>query len=133
MITEYSMTLENKTKSELILFIKELQDMLKEKDRQINSKNGTINALQCALKERTEERDRKDNIIARQLKQIDLMARAIDNYDSQLVINTFRNKEHAKQYFKEIAEENSSINLMPEKNQKMFWYWKGRKNVKNKR
>lgn len=32
MIAEYSVTLENKTKTELILFIKELQDMLKEKD-----------------------------------------------------------------------------------------------------
>lgn len=43
-----------------------------------------------------------------QLKeQIDLMARAIDNYDSQLEINTFRDKEHVKQYFKEIAERKS--------------------------
>lgn len=40
-------------------------------------------------------------------KQIDLMARAIDNYDSQLEINTFRDKEHVKQYFKEIAERKS--------------------------
>ena len=48
-------------------------NMLKEKDKQINSKNGAINALQCALKERTEERDRKDNIMARQRKQIDLI------------------------------------------------------------
>lgn len=103
MITEYSVTLENKTKSELILFIKELQDMLKEKDRQINSKNGTINALQCALKERTEERDKKADIVTKQDKIIDLMTKAIDNYDSQLEINTFRDKEHVKQYFKEIA------------------------------
>ena len=48
-------------------------NMLKEKDKQINSKNRAINALQCALKERTEERDRKDNIMARQRKQIDLI------------------------------------------------------------
>lgn len=47
--------------------------MLKEKDKEINSQNGTINALKCALKERTEERDRKDNIMARQRKQIDLI------------------------------------------------------------
>lgn len=46
--------------------------MLKEKDKQINSKNGAINALQCALKERTEERDRKDNIVTKQNKIIDL-------------------------------------------------------------
>ena len=35
MIAEYNVNLENKTKSELILFIKELQDMLKEKDKEI--------------------------------------------------------------------------------------------------
>lgn len=48
--------------------------MLKEKDKEINSQNGTINALKCALKERTEERDRKDDIITKLNKQIDLMA-----------------------------------------------------------
>ena len=32
-------------------------------------------------------------------KIIDLMARAIDNYDSQLAINTFRDKEYVKEYF----------------------------------
>lgn len=42
--------------------IETILNMLKEKDIQINSKNGTINALQCALKERTEERDRKKMI-----------------------------------------------------------------------
>ena len=43
MIAEYNVNLENKTKSELILFIKELQDMLKEKDEEIEKyKNMTI-------------------------------------------------------------------------------------------
>lgn len=42
MITEYSVTLENKTKSELILFIKELQDMLKEKDKEIEKYKNMI-------------------------------------------------------------------------------------------
>lgn len=37
-------------------------------------------------------------------KQIDLMARAIDNYDSQLEINTFKNKEEIKQYFAGLVE-----------------------------
>ena len=37
-------------------------------------------------------------------KVIDLMARAIDNYDAQLVINTFKNKEHVKEYFKKKVE-----------------------------
>ena len=54
--------------------IDEIYAKIKEKEKQINSKNGTINALQCALKERTEERDRKDNIVTKQRKIIDLMA-----------------------------------------------------------
>lgn len=59
--------------------IETILNMLKEKDIQINSKNGTINALQCALKERTEERDRKDDIVTKQNKTIDLMAEHICN------------------------------------------------------
>lgn len=38
-------------------------------------------------------------------KIIELMARAIDNYDSQLDINTFKNKEHVIEYFTEYATE----------------------------
>lgn len=44
------------------------------------------------LKEQDIEIEKKDKII-------DLMARAIDNYDSQLAINTFRDKEYVKEYF----------------------------------
>lgn len=47
--------------------------------------------------ELNKELERKD-------KQIDLMARAIDNYDSQLVINTFKDKEHVIQYFADLVE-----------------------------
>lgn len=93
MIAEYSVTLENKTKSELILFIKELQDMLKEKDKLYHKALGDL-----------VKADRENIQLNR---QINLMARAIDNYDSQLEINTFRDKEHVKQYFKEIAERKS--------------------------
>lgn len=112
MIAEYSVTLKNKTKSELILFIKELQDMLKEKNREINSKNGTINALQCALKERTEERDRKDNIITKQNKIIDLMSEEINETDRgytdycEMKIECDRNcKDCIKRYFERKSEE----------------------------
>ena len=49
------------------------------------------------IKEQQEKLDKKD-------KQIDLMARAIDNYDSQLEINTFKDKEHIKQYFADLVE-----------------------------
>ena len=55
-----------KSKDDLEMLNKGWQIELEKKDRQINSKNGTINALQCALKERTEERDRKDDIITKQ-------------------------------------------------------------------
>ena len=101
MIAEYNVNLENKTKSELILFIKELQDMLKEKDEQIAKYEKIYKEYDCYRW--VKELEKKDKII-------DLMARAIDNYDSQLVINTFKDREHVKQYFKEIAEESSSIN-----------------------
>ena len=45
MIAEYSVTLKNKTKSELILFIKELQDMLKEKDAEIEKKDNAVRKI----------------------------------------------------------------------------------------
>ena len=69
-----------------------------------DSMNKKCNGLECKVV--------KNNIdlrleTIRLNKQIDLMARAIDNYDSQLEINTFRDKEHVKQYFKEIAERKS--------------------------
>lgn len=63
------------------------------------------------LKEQQEEISKYKTLYERALsdvvktdKQIDLMARAIDNYDSQLVINTFKDKEHVKQYFKRRAK-----------------------------
>ena len=69
---DYSIDSEDKKAIETVL------NILKDKDRQINSKNGTINALQHALKERTEERDRKEDIVTKQNKQIDLMAERIE-------------------------------------------------------
>ena len=47
---------------------------------------------------------KKCDLIKQKDKQIDLMARAIDNYDSQLEINTFKDKEHVKQYFADKVE-----------------------------
>ncbi len=37
-------------------------------------------------------------------KIIDGMARSIANYDSQLVINRFKDKEHVKEFYKEYFE-----------------------------
>ena len=45
------------------------------------------------------------NIIDERDKIIELMAKTIDNYDSQLEINYFKDVEHIKQYFKEYAVE----------------------------
>ena len=53
--------------------IETVLNLLEKKYKQINSKNGTINALNASLKERTEERDRKDDIITKQSKIINLI------------------------------------------------------------
>lgn len=62
-----------------------------EQEENITEKNNKI----CDLEFEIENKD----------KVIDLMARAIDNYDAQLEINTFKNKEHVKEYFKKKVEE----------------------------
>lgn len=80
------------------LYIGFALNMLKEKDEQIAKYEKIYKENDCYRW--VKELEKKD-------KQIDLMVRAIDNYDSQLEINTFRDKEHVKQYFKEIAERKS--------------------------
>ena len=60
--------IENKTVKQAI------EKVLKE----LNSKKGTINALQEALKERTDERDKKDETINKKDKIIDAMAEYIN-------------------------------------------------------
>ena len=100
--------------------IETVLNMLKEKDKQINSKNGAINALQCALKERTEERDRKDNIVTKQNKIIDLMAEYItycfseDEGICKKSASRINNQDYdcdnnckgcIKQYFEKLAKE----------------------------
>lgn len=106
--------------------VRNVLSMIKEKDRQINSKSGTINALQYALKERTEERDRKDNIVTKQNKIIDLIINFIyeiwckypGSISHELRLNGFNDDECGtcentnrncleclKQYFKKIAKE----------------------------
>lgn len=55
MIAEYSVTLENKTKSELILFIEELLNMLKEKDKEIEKLKKHNKELLRKLRNRVKE------------------------------------------------------------------------------
>ena len=66
-----------------------------------DSLNKKCNGLECKVVKNNIDL-RLENI--RLKKQIDLMARAIDNYDSQLEINTFKDKEHIKQYFADLVE-----------------------------
>lgn len=77
--------------------IEKVLNMLKEKDIQINSKNGAINALQCALKERTRERDSKDNIIMKQNKIIDLMLDDlnVNGYPKEELYNSYKYRADA--------------------------------------
>lgn len=74
MIAEYNVNLENKTKSELILFIKKLQDMLKEKDEEIEKlkKDFKIVDEECSRLERKE---------AKQDKIIEVMTLFMSNLD----------------------------------------------------
>ena len=95
MIAEYNVNLENKTKSELILFIKELQDMLKEKDKLYHKALGDLVKAD------------RENIQLK--KQIDLMAETIRklaislaNYKGSYnkeTINFTGNIKDIKQYF----------------------------------
>ena len=71
--------------------IETVLNMLKENSAEIEQKN-------TELAEKSAEIEKKNKII-------DLMTGAIYNYDDQLEINTFRDKEHIKEYFKDLAEQ----------------------------
>lgn len=78
MTTECSINLKNKTKSELILFIKELQDMLKEKDNIIKGKETVIET-------QAENEEVLLNTLKKKDKQIDLLAKAFKQDDVRTV------------------------------------------------
>lgn len=111
---------------ELSNAIETVLNMLKEKDNLINEQLKENVKLQKELN----EENKRCMILANNDKfkeqVIDLMARAIDNYDSQLVINTFKDKEHVKQYFERESKECQDI-------ENSIILEKGEKNVKNKR
>ena len=91
MIAKYSVTLENKTKSELILFIKELQNMLKEKDKEIEELKQALarniaKNFTSSMKESAKSKDDLEMLnkgwqieLEKKNKQIDLMAEYIDS------------------------------------------------------
>lgn len=92
--------------------IETVLNMLKEKDEETEHYKKKNKDLSKQLLMLYKEQDnynarieKKNEELKRKDKIIDLMARAIDNYDSQLVINTFKDKEHVKQYFEREVEE----------------------------
>lgn len=58
-----------------------LIDELKKTRLKFHSKQNSVNALQAALKERTEERDRKDDIISEKQREIDDLNKFYETYD----------------------------------------------------
>ena len=112
MIAEYSVTLENKTKSELILFIKELQNILKEKDSEIERLEQTLarniaRNVTSSMKESAKSKEDLEMLNAgwqieleKKDKIIDLLAKAFKQDDVRTV-------EEIKQYFEELAERKS--------------------------
>ena len=112
MIAEYSVTLENKTKSELILFIKELQNILKEKDSEIEKLKQALarniaKNFTSSMKESEKSKEDLEMLNAgwqieleKKDKIIDLLAKAFKQDDVRTV-------EEIKQYFEELAERKS--------------------------
>ena len=87
-------------------------NMLKEKDEETEHYKKKNKDLSKQLLMLYKEQDnynarieKKNEELKRKDKIIDLMARAIDNYDSQLVINIFKDKEHVKEYFERKVKE----------------------------
>ncbi len=84
--------------------------------KSLSPSEGAIDIVLSLIKEQEEEIAKYEKIykeydcyrwvkeLNKKDKQIDLMARAIDNYDSQLEINTFKDKEYIKQYFADLVE-----------------------------
>lgn len=96
-IMQLNILLEGKAKEDYSISITEVLTLIKEQDKYIEFyKNGLEREIE-SNRENIMEIIKKD-------KQIDLMSRAIDNYDSQLAINIFRDKEHVKQYFAGLVE-----------------------------
>lgn len=82
-----------KEQGETIEILKQDLELAKKEDViDIDVLTGYLEIALNLIQEQQEENKKKDKII-------DLMARAIDNYDCQLVINTFKDTEDIKQYF----------------------------------
>ena len=105
MIAEYSVTLENKTKSELILFIKELQDTLKENSAEIHQKN-------TELAEKNAEIEKYKKLLADNLaREVNNSIKAKEKADTDL-------DDLNKGWQVELEKKDKMIDLMAEELQK---------------
>ena len=90
-----------KEQEEAIEILKQDLELAKKEDViDIDVLTGYLEIALKLIQEQQEENKKKDKII-------DLMARAIDNYDSQLEINNFKDKENIKQYFERRVKDES--------------------------
>lgn len=106
MIAECSVTLENKTKSELILFIEELQNMLKEKDKEIEHQIEKRNNQKAELA-----------ILNEKQKEMNKLINTVKSYKGQMKKEIKRIKsleKEAQKYFEEIIKQARIIDLMAE-------------------
>lgn len=110
MIAEYNVNLKNKTKNELILFIKELQDMLKQNSAELAEKSAEIEKYKYLHQKALDNTIKADRENIQLKKQIDLMAEQLagltiwnNEKEEPLILG---DKEEIKQYFEQKATNN---------------------------
>lgn len=111
MIAEYSVTLENKTKSELILFIKELQDTLKENSAEIEKKNTEL-AEKNAEIERLEKVLDEKYIFVTETRTVYARLMSLDKED--IVKNDLALRNEIYQHIEDNDKKDKIIDLMAE-------------------
>lgn len=119
MITEYSVTLENKTKSELILFINELQDMLKEKDTKIEH-----------LEEKRNNQKQELAILNEKQKEMNKLINTVRSYKGMLKKEQKDNKEKDK-IINEMAKYIDSNNYVDSEECQFQWDFNIKKCIEN--
>ena len=124
MIAEYNVNLKNKTKDELILFIKELQDMLKQNSTELAEKSAEIEKYKDLYNKALADLVKVEKKNMQKDKQRDLMLKYINYLSDELVQATGKNElefcngnkccrdsnysceQCIKQYFKQKATKN---------------------------
>lgn len=129
MIAEYSVTLENKTKSELILFINELQDMLKENSAEIEKKNTELAEKNAEIEKLKKVLDEK-YIFVQGARTVYGRLMSLDKED--IVKDDLALRNELKQCIKDKEKQDKIIDLMAEeiKERKYVFTNKTKKEIK---